>query len=310
MSDGALETAVEQKPDPAAEPSFEQFSKDRKAGKVDATAGGDEVSPGGNQWDPKQNKFVNPVRDDQGRFAKVRESLEKSQQKSTYVRAVLEGAIEPDETTMDADTWAAARNAQIERGTNKITAPNFSTEKTDAEKAGTATSTETTTKQPQLSPEDVRHIEAHDSMLANFAAKVAVDTETRTALDGLKTAVTQGGMPEVAMAYLGHCIADVQNPHEVFLALGRNPAAAVMYAQLGPNGMRRAVLELSRELAQNSRLTAPAPDKKPEPTPKPRPPQIVGGRATATAFDVTDEKLDADEWARQRNDQLAKRGRR
>ena len=290
MSEGTVETAVEQKPEPqpAAEPpSFEQFSKDRKAGKVDATAGGDEISPGGNQWDGKQNKFVNPVRDGQGRFAKVRESLEKSQQKSTYVRAVLEGAVEPDEKTMDADTWAAARNAQIERGTNKITPPDFPTEKTGAEKTGTATTTETATDEPQLSPEEVKHFEAHDSMLANFAAKIAIDTEMRTAVNELKTAVTHGGMPEVAMNYLGHCIADVQNPYEVFLALGRNPEAAVMYAQMGPHGMRRAILELSRELAQNSRSKATAPSA----PPKPAPPEPVGARATATAFDLTDEKI-------------------
>src|SRR6266576_874258 len=98
---------VEQQPQTDAEgTSFEQFSADRKAGKVDATAGGAEHSPGGDQWDGEKNKFVNKApRDGQGRFAKVRESLERAQKRSDFVGAVLEGAVEPDEHTMDAETW-------------------------------------------------------------------------------------------------------------------------------------------------------------------------------------------------------------
>jgi tetratricopeptide (TPR) repeat protein len=51
---------------------------------------------------------------------------------------------------------------------------------------------------------------------------------------------------------------------------------------------------------------SPAPDKKPAP-PKPKPPSPVSGAASATAFDVSDTSLSPDEWAKLRNEQLAKR---
>lgn len=302
MSEEILEqpTTEATEPQPAAEPpSFEQFSQDRKSGKVDATTGGDEISPGGNQWDGDKNKFVNPVRDEQGRFAKVRESLAQSEKKSRYVKAVLEGTVQPDES-MDTDTWAAARNAQIRNETDRITPPDFGTERP----ADGAEIAKTPAAERQLSPEETKHFESHDSMLANIAAKAAVDPETRNALTGFRDAVQLQGVPTEAVDYLGHCVADTANAHEVFLALGKNPDAVVMYSQLHPQAMQRAILQLSREIAQ-----AAAAVNKPAP-PKPKPPEPVGARATANAFDVNDDTMDSDEWARNRNRQLAERGHR
>lgn len=294
MSDGALD--LEQPTaEPAAEPpSFEQFSKDRKAGKVDATTGGDEINPAGNKWDAERNQFVNPVRDEGGRFSKVRESLAQSQSKAEYVKAVLEGAIQPDER-MDPDTWAAARNAQIRSQSGRITPPNLGEETGAGAKTAGAPVVE-------LSPADVKHFQDHDAMLAGIAAKAAVDGETQGALEGFKTAVVNG-VPGYAVDYLGHCIAECgANAHGVFLALGKNPDAVAMYSQMPPEGMRRAVLALSREIAQNSGKA-----RQTSQTKAPAPPDPVGARATATAFDVNDEKTDPEEWARQRNEQVGKR---
>jgi hypothetical protein len=291
---------IEQQPQNDAEgPSFEQFSKDRKAGKVDATAGGNEIGPAGNQFDAAQNKWVNKsptARDGKARFQAVRESLERSQKRSDYVRSVLEGAIEPNEE-MSAETWAAARNAQIARGTNRITAPEF-----PAERSADGATANNTAEQ-ELTPAEQAHFEAHDSFMSSVAAKIAIDPETRTARDGFAAALEKGTAPE-AMKYLGHCIADTDNPHEVFLALGKNPEAVDLYSRLKPEGMRSAVLALSRELASRNTHAKAAP------APKPKPPDPVGARASATAFDVNDESIDADTWARQRNEQLAKRWRR
>jgi hypothetical protein len=76
----------------------------------------------------------------------------------------------------------------------------------------------------------------------------------------------------------------------------------VMLANLPPQAMKNVVRELSIELAAKS-SAAPAKE------PKPKPPAPVGGRASSSAFDVNDDSLDVDTWAKLRNQQLAKRGR-
>src|ERR1039457_5256554 len=124
MSDSTLETeqpTTELTP-AAVTPSFEQFSDDRKAGKVDTTTGGEEIASGGNAWDGEKGKFVNPVRDERGRFADLREALAQSERKSKYVKGVLEGTIPPTEE-MPVDTWMAARRAQIRAQADKIRPP-------------------------------------------------------------------------------------------------------------------------------------------------------------------------------------------
>jgi hypothetical protein len=284
---------------PGAEPSPDVV--DDKAAAWKEYTGGDDVALGGNEFDSATNSYKNrtprDARDGKGRFQAVRESLERSQKRSDYVRSVLEGGVEPDESTMDADTWAAARNAQIARGTNRITAPEF-----PAERSADGATANNTAEQ-ELTPAEQAHFEAHDSFMSSVAAKIAIDPETRTARDGFAAALEKGTAPE-AMKYLGHCIADTDNPHEVFLALGKNPEAVDLYSRLKPEGMRSAVLALSRELASRNTHAKAAP------APKPKPPDPVGARASATAFDVNDESIDADTWARQRNEQLAKRWRR
>jgi hypothetical protein len=57
---------------------------------------------------------------------------------------------------------------------------------------------------------------------------------------------------------------------------------------------------LSRELAAGEKRIAP----------KPKPPEPVGARATASAFDVSDENSDPEVWARERNKQVAARRHR
>jgi hypothetical protein len=277
---------------PAEGPSFEQFSKDRAAGKVDATAGGDEFGPAGNQWDGK--KWVNKSpRDSEGRFSKVRESLERSQKRSTYVKGVLEGAVEPDEATMDADTWAAARNAQIARGTNKITPPEFPEEKPADAGAKNAEGSE-------LSPEEVQHIEKHSDLMSSLAAKKLTDSTVRNALENLGKA----NLPPAVGDYLGHVLADVDNPQDVLIALGNAPDVVRSYANLPAESMRAIVQHLSVELAGQKERSKAAVSPQ-----KPKPPNPVGARASSGAFDVNDESTDPDEWARQRNEALAKKGR-
>jgi hypothetical protein len=282
--------------------SFEQFSRDRKEGKIDATAGGEEHSPGGDQWDVKKNKWGNPTRDDQGRFAKVKESLAKALQKGEYVRALQQGAVQPSEE-MDADTWVAARNAQIKHGTDRITPPELSSEENpESGKAAEAKPSGEPAEQ-QLTPEEITEIEGHQAFMSAVAAKVAFDPETKAAIEGFREAYDKGTAPG-AINYMSLVISGTPNPHEVFQALGKNPEAIAMYSSLSPHAMQQVIQAVSKEIA--SKQAAAQVHARP---PKPQPPTPVGARQATSHFDVNDESTDVHEWARQRTKQLAERRR-
>lgn len=262
------------------------------------------TAPGGNEWDGEKSEWVNGVeraqreRDDKGRFAKVRESLEQSQKKSEYVRLLREGAVEPTEE-MDAETWAAVRQAQIDAGTNKITVPEFPV--ADGENADSAN--ESPAQGERLTPEEEKHFTDYNSMLANVAAKMAIDGgDTKAALDGLSSAHERYGVSADAINYMGHCIADCANAHEVFLTVGKKPEVVATLSRLAPQRMRAAVLQLSAELG--------AAKVRPRGTKAPPPPDPVGARPVVATFDANDENMSADEWREKREAQLAAKRKR
>jgi hypothetical protein len=294
MSDSALET-VEQVPEsqpPAESPSFEQFSKDRKAGKVDATTGGDEIASGGNRWDGEKGKFVNPVRDEAtGRFAKVRESLAQSERKSRYVAAVLAGTVAPTEE-MDADSWAAARNAQVRAQADKITPPDFGEgEERSADGAGTPA-------EAQLTAEQIAHNAADQALQTRLRVRLEAP-EVKSLVGAMATAAQRGATP-FFFDELGHFAADHDNGEQILFHLGANPEKLTAYSFMTRDQLKDIVRGLSRELAAGEKRIAP----------KPKPPEPVGARATASAFDVSDENSDPEVWARERNKQVAARRRR
>ena len=95
-----------------------------------------------------------------------------------------------------------------------------------------------------------------------------------------------------------------EDPHELTYYLAKNRDEFRRLALLSPDQTLREVLKLDFKIA-----TAPAPVKTP-PKDKPRPPEPVGARASSSAFDVNDEKTDGEEWARERNKQVAARRNR
>ncbi|MFL6306894.1 MAG: hypothetical protein ACJ72H_25460 [Candidatus Sulfotelmatobacter sp.] len=258
------------------------------------TVPAEDMAAGGNQFDSEKNAFVNKTpRNEQGRFAKVRESLERSQKRSTYVKAVLEGAVEPDENTMDADTWAAARNAQIARGTSKITAPEFPAEKTGDEAEGAET------QAVELTPAEIAHNSAHEELNVRLLARLETK-EVKQLTSAMEFAARAGATPYF-FDQLGHIAADHDNREAVLFHLGQNPEKLAAYSRLAPDQLKNVVHVLSQQLGAQEKAAAHPP--------KPKPPDPVGARASSTAFDVNDESIDADTWARQRNESLAKRRR-
>lgn len=95
---------------------------------------------------------------------------------------------------------------------------------------------------------------------------------------------------------------EADSPHELTYYLAKNREEFRKFATLSPQNVLREVLKLDLKLA----APTPAPAKA-EPPPKPKPPEPVGARATSSAFDVTDEKIDDATWAKLRNKQVAER---
>jgi hypothetical protein len=273
---------------------------EQDAPKAEQAADKSDTGHGHRKWDGQKEAWVDaiPARDEKGRFARVRESLAKSQQKTAYIQALQAGAVEPTED-MPPELWAAARNAQILQGTDRIKAPDFGPEKT----AEGAEKREPSNAEQSLSPEETQHFEKYETFMSDLVAKRAIDPETKSALEGFGKAI-DAGIPHDALAVLGHVISDTENPHEVLLALGKDPSSILVFSRLAPQGMAQAVHALSKQISALKVASQPTPK-----APKPAPPAPVGARARSTAFDVSDESLSADEWAKQRNQQLAQRRR-
>lgn len=106
---------------------------------------------------------------------------------------------------------------------------------------------------------------------------------------------------------------------DVLFTIGSDPKTLSDFLQLPPGKQLRYIAaveseihaELSGESAQtrdeNGKFTAKEPPAKQQ-TRAPKPPSPVGG-GSSKAFDVSDESLSAEEWSRQRNADLNRRGR-
>ncbi len=270
--------------------SFDEYSKQRAEGKVEDT--GEKMDATGKHWNG--SAWVN--RDERGRFAKVRENLERAREAGDYIRGIHDGTIPPTDD-MDGDTWRAAREAQLRNGSDKITVPDFGPSK-PAEGTPKAAAEEA-----PLTPEQEKHFESHETFKAKLCARMVTDPKMQVATTGFQVAADHMGVPREAIDYLGHVLADTDNGYEIFLALGDNPDAIAMLARLHPLEMQRSILQLSREMSQQQQQDP----KKPK-TAAPPPPDPVGARATATAFDVNDDKMSSEEWSRKRTEQRRKAG--
>lgn len=124
---------------------------------------------------------------------------------------------------------------------------------------------------------------------------------TAAAIMGDKTipvAVKQMMADSDVLSELIYTIGTDQETMKKLESLARvNPSQAIRYIATLEAGIR---LEL---VAEPSTSATPEPKK----TGAPKPPSPVTG-ASSRAFDVSDESLSADDWARKRNQQLARRG--
>lgn len=282
MSD-ALETVVEQQPilpvdeSPIAEPAKEPGLQDEKS-----------LGPAGSEW--RNGRWVNPL-GKTSRFAEVRKSLEQSQRESEWLRLAKGGNVRPTEE-QDPETWAFLRNKEVsDAKLGKLTPPDFG-----PEQPADGSPEETPVVEP--TPEEVAHNAAHDQMQTRLRVRLEAP-EVQGLVSSMEQAVERGATP-LFFNDLGHFAANYPNGEQVLFHLGANPQKLLAYSMLSKGQLRDVVNGLSKELSHSG-------NGKPRLTKAPTPPSPVGARATATAFDVNDEQSDPEEWARLRNEQVAKR---
>lgn len=123
--------------------------------------------------------------------------------------------------------------------------------------------------------------------------------------DTLVSDVESGTEPALPPYILKSIAEDAEDPHALTYHLAMNRDEYRRLAELPANQAVKEVLKLEFKLQQAK--AAPAQEPKPRQTSAPPPPEPVATRSAAKGFDVTDETLSADEWAKKRNEQVFKR---
>lgn len=316
-------------PDPfkGGETSFEEYSKYRKDGTVperfkaetkeepkEPSEAKAETVEGKEPSKEAEQEKAEQERDEQGKFRKKVEFT--PEQQEAFDRAFRK------------------REAKLRREFEERYAKTSEAQATPAEKAETADADETPTRPelPKVS-EFKGTLEEYDKAVAEYPAKlqafldherqsqeraqsvaqrlttseakaVKAHSDYQTEVEALYEDIRNDEEPKFRDDIIATIAEESEDPHELTYYLAKNRAEFRRIAALEPHQVLREVLKLELRMQ-----AAPAPDKKPA-EPKPKPPAPVGARATSSAFDVNDTSLSPDEWARQRNEQLSKRGGR
>jgi hypothetical protein len=244
-----IDPKPEESPDPfkGETPTLDEFSKYRETGELP-----ERVLIAATKDQP---------RDDAGKFVEKVSWREDA----AYRQAVIDGLIAPDEK-MSADEWAAARRAQIERGTvNIAAAPKLEGEKVEAVKP---------------SGDQQKH-QAEAPFLPPTHPHLERAKQAEAFYPDLVEAVN--AVPFTISTELGRAMVELPNSADVLYKLAKNPGLLAQMDKLSLNERVHELAKLSKSL---------------------------GRPQSAKAFDVTDESLSADEWAKKRNEQLRKRQER
>jgi hypothetical protein len=246
---------------------------------------------------PKETPAITETpRDGAGRFSKILSSWKEDAQ---YREAVLGGAVAPSDE-MDADTWRAARLAQIEHGTSKITAPEAEGkpegEKIEAAKpSGDEQKNDQQVEERPLPPE-------HEHWNRDKVARTWYRDFDAT-VNSVPFSVSPG---------TGLAIAELPNSADVLYALSKNHELLAALDTLPPNRRVGELAKISNIIAYGT-PTAPKDaheQSAPKAAEKYAPIEPVGARAPARAFDVNDESLSPSEWRKKRDEQIRKQEQR
>lgn len=315
-------------PDPfnGGEPSFEEFSKYRADGTIperfkpevkqeETPAAKAETVDGKEPPKEAEQEKKEPERDEQGKFkAKAAEFSPEQQEAFDRAFKKREAKLRREYDARIAELTSKQPSTALDKPETKPDAPPSRPEL------------------PKLS-EYKGTIEEFDKEVSDYPAKLAAfldaerqqkerissvqkrlnDSEAKALkahpdyqeeFEALKKDVQSNDEPQLPDHVLKAIAEESDDPHEMTYYLATHREEFRRLATLTPSQTLKEVLKLDVKLS----LQAPAPAKAPAP-PKPKPPDPVGARASASGFDVNDESIDADTWARQRNEQVAKRRR-
>lgn len=146
-------------------------------------------------------------------------------------------------------------------------------------------------------------------LIESEAAAAKAHPDYKEKFDELVEDIRAGAASPLPPHVLRAIAEESENAHEITYHLAANRDEYTRFASLSPQQAIREVLRLDVKLSTKPEA-APAHVEAPAKPTKPKPPEPVGARASSSAFDVNDEKTDANEWHKRRNEQVAKQGRR
>lgn len=336
MSDAIQAVAVEQDPFQGQEPTFEEFSKFREDGTVPerfkpAAAEPKSEAP---KEEAKTAEVTEPSKSEQeqkqeraedGKFkAKDKEPLFSAEQQKAFDNAFKKreaklrrefeeqiAAIKKSSTTQDTTpAKESAPAASSEPQPPEI--PDITTFAGSAEEFQKALK-EYPAKLAAYLKAQAQHEESTKSLqkrLADSEANARKEhADFQDQFDGLVADVESGEEPKLPQEILKAIAEDTEDPHGLTYYLAAHREEYRRLAELQPGQALKEVLKLEFKIQREkeSAKEKPAQEPKPRQTSAPAPPEPVGARVTAKAFDVNDESLSADEWAKKRNEQVYKR---
>ena len=337
MSEATPAVAVEQDPFQGQEPSFEEFSEFRATGKVPErfkpaetappAASQEEAKPVEDKGTSEAEQEAKPERAEDGKFKakETKEPLFTPEQQKAFDKAF---ARREAKLRREFEEQLAAKTSSNTQGAAPAKEPTKEAASTEPQPpeipdittfAGTAEEFQKALKDypAQLAAylEAKRTHEESQKSLAKRLAESEANARKSHAdfqeqFDSLIADVESGEEPKLPQHVLKALAEDTDDPHSVSYYLATNREEYRRLAELTPNQALKEVLKLEFKLQREKEAAkAPAQEPKPRQTSAPAPPEPVGARATAKAFDVSDESMSADEWAKKRNEQVFGRRR-
>lgn len=311
----AEEVKAQEVPDPfkGEEPSFKEFSDWRDTGELPerfkeppaAAEKPAEIEPVKESGETEQEK---QERDDKGKFSKKVEFTPEQQEafdrafrkREAKLRREFEQQYAAKTSVVQPtagekpETAAPTRPEPPKLSTYKGTIEEF--EKELAEYPAKLQAFHDATSQQQQKRQSI------EKKLSSSESKtVKAHPDYKDEFQSLADDIKNNDEPALPPHVLQAIAEESEDPHGLTYYLAKNREEHRRLAELSPAAALREVLKLDLKIAAE-----PAPAKV-EPKVKPKPPEPVGGRQVTSAFDVSDESMDSDEWARKRNKQLADR---
>lgn len=332
MSEATPAVAEVHDPFNGQSPSFEEFSKFRETGEVPErfkpaapepkpAATEQEAKPAEDKGTSEAEQEQKQEREQDGKFkAKDKEPLFSADQQKAFDRAFakreaklrreFEEQIAALKTSSTTQATAPAKEPTKEAATTEPQPPEIPDITTFP---GSAEEFQKALKEyPAKLAAYLKAQSEHEASVKSLQKRLA-DSEAaarkehadfQDQFDGLVADVESGEEPKLPQEVLKAIAEETDDPHGITYHLAANRDEYRRLAELTPNQALKEVLKLEFKLQREKEAAKakPAQEPKPRQTSAPAPPEPVGARATAKAFDVNDESLSADEWAKKRNE--------